>query len=278
VLPEVTLNYISLGNLLYAILTSSSILLYFAVTADRRQRLLTAELASRKQMIADLSHEMKTPIAAMLARTQLEIMNREPEPQASRVAGATPWAVIERNLQAMRRLANRMLDLTRLEGGHRVVEPREVDAGEIARQAVEVVRPLADEKNLRLELEMPDAAQAKVVADPDLLSTVLRNLLSNAVRHSRDGGRVLIRGSREQGEHAAPQGFLLEVRDEGEGIAPEILPHIFDPFYRGDAGRSREKGHHGLGLSIARRAVEQMGGQISASSVPGEGATFFVRL
>jgi two-component system sensor histidine kinase ResE len=118
-----------------------------------------------------------------------------------------------------------------------------------------------------------------VLADADLLRAVLTNLLTNAIRHSEAGGEVIIQGGHEEDQQAGPQGFLLTVTDEGTGIPPEVLPHIFEPFYRGDQGRSRgEKVHHGLGLSIAQRATERMGGTLSVTSKLHEGSTFIIRL
>ncbi|MGD2078774.1 MAG: ATP-binding protein, partial [Chloroflexota bacterium] len=110
-------------------------------------------------------------------------------------------------------------------------------------------------------------------ADPDRINQVLNNLVSNALRHTRDGGRIDLSAEAKKGV------VLLRIRDNGAGIKPEDMPHIFERFYRGDKARQQnENGESGLGLAIAKSIVEAHGGEISVASVSGQGSTFTVAL
>jgi two-component system OmpR family sensor kinase len=127
-----------------------------------------------------------------------------------------------------------------------------------------LVEPLAVESNLRISTQL---APVEVVGDADRISQVLVNLLSNAIRYNRSGGEVQI--MTEAGNNIA----LLRVRDTGQGIAPENLPHVFKRFFRADKSRSRAEGRNGLGLSICKAIVEAHGGTIDIASKLDEGTT-----
>ncbi len=128
--------------------------------------------------------------------------------------------------------------------------------------------PAAEAKGIRLACEIPDGLPA-ALADPDRVSQILNNLITNALRHTPEGGRITMSAT-------AREGFVeVAVADTGEGIAPEDLPHVFDRFWRADRSRSRSGGGAGLGLAIVRALVEAQGGRVRAfSEGPGKGSVF----
>jgi signal transduction histidine kinase len=134
------------------------------------------------------------------------------------------------------------------------------------------MRPLAQaESAVALSPDIPPGLPL-VWADPNRLHQILSNLVRNAIRHTPEGGIVVL-SARAEGDHVD-----IGVSDTGEGIAPEDLPHVFDRFYRADPSRTRSTGGAGLGLAIVRELVELMGGTVQADSTPGQGSTFTVSL
>ncbi|MDK2928375.1 MAG: two-component system, OmpR family, sensor histidine kinase ResE, partial [Bacillota bacterium] len=166
-----------------------------------------------------------------------------------------------------RRLVSDLLDLSRIEAGQLVLEKGEVDVAELCRQVAEKVRPLAEEKGVRLELAVP-ASLPPAWGSADRLQQVLINLLDNALRHTPGGGRVSVCGEERDGMLA------LSVRDTGPGIPPEDLPYIFERFYKVEKARTRTTAGTGIGLAIVKGVVEAHGGRVWAESTPGRGTTF----
>ena len=140
---------------------------------------------------------------------------------------------------------------------------------QITREAVEILRPLAQAQGLDLAV---DLAPARCEANPEQLGQVVTNLVSNAIHYNRPGGRVSVQVA------AAGEAAVLVVTDTGEGIGPEDLPHIFERFYRADKARSPAAGRVGLGLTITQAIVQAHGGTIAATSALGQGSVFTVRL
>ncbi len=169
----------------------------------------------------------------------------------------------------MRGLTETLLELARLDAGLESIERRPLDLSDIAHACIGGIRPLANERGLRFHC---DLAPARALGDADLLSHLVTNLLSNAIRHSPAHGEIRIS---TRLEHAAA---VVAVADHGSGIAGEDLPHIFERFYRGDKSRARANGHSGLGLSIGMAIVRAHGGRIEVSSQEGAGSTFVVSL
>ncbi|MEZ4407374.1 MAG: ATP-binding protein [Polyangiales bacterium] len=164
-----------------------------------------------------------------------------------------------------------MLDLSRIEQGKLVLSVGPLDMVRVVEAALDAVRPAAEAKGIRLQPVLD--SHAAIVGDPDRLQQVVWNLLSNAIKFTPKGGRVQVRLRREQSH------VELVVADDGQGIAPEFLPHVFDRFRQGDASISRRAGGLGLGLAIVRSLVELHGGVVSAESDgPTKGSTFVVRL
>jgi signal transduction histidine kinase len=147
-----------------------------------------------------------------------------------------------------------------------------VDVAALVDEVAETMRPLAQrDGEIALSVEAQPGLPA-ALADPDRLRQILSNLVRNAVRHTPEGGIIVLSAARERAW------VVISVADTGEGIAPEHLPHVFDRFYRADQARSRSSGGAGLGLAIVRELVELMGGQVSVRSAPGEGSCFRVAL
>src|SRR5262249_38037702 len=164
----------------------------------------------------------------------------------------------------------RLLKLARLDAGVDHLRPQLVDAGQIAEQCAAVVRPLAEERGLALEVHR--SGKAETQTDPDKLREVVTNRLHNAIQYNRPHGRIDVTVARENGH------LELEVRDTGIGIAPEARSHIFERFYRADPSRSGDGCQSGLGLAIVKGYVDLMGGSIAVDSTVGQGSAFRVIL
>jgi heavy metal sensor kinase len=233
-----------------------------AHTLDQLKRVFERE----KQAAADISHELRTPVAALL--TTLDITLRKPR------SAEEYREVLEecRNSgKQINQLVERLLTLARLNAGADVLRPREVDVVALADQCVALVRPLAEARGLQLRLHKNGPASMN--ADPDKLREVLTNLLHNAIEYNKADGSIDVRVERSNGTLA------MEVRDTGIGISPDAKGKIFERFYRADSSRhSDETPHAGLGLAIVKGYVDLMGGSIDVDSTVGTGSTFRVRL
>jgi len=180
--------------------------------------------------------------------------------------------VIERSAAAQAQLVDDLLDVSRVERGELRLYVRPVDLTAVVEAAIEAVRPAATARGTAIVAEL-DATAGPVVGDPARLQQVTWNLLSNAIKFTPHGGRVVV-GLSRQGDHAG-----LTVRDDGLGIDPEFLPHVFERFRQADSSRTRAFGGLGLGLAIVRHLVEAHGGTVEAASEgTGKGASFTVRL
>jgi heavy metal sensor kinase len=220
-----------------------------------------------KQAAADISHELRTPIASLLATIQVCL--RKPRPAEEYRQVLQTCADIGRQL---RDLVERLLILARLDAGSDLVSAELVDVADLAGQCVGLVRPLAETKGLTVGLEEAPGPPVFVETDGGKLRDVLVNLLHNALQYNRPEGRVTVRVERDGGE------AVLTVTDTGVGIAPEALPHLFERFYRADPSRQADTIHAGLGLAIVKGYLDLMGGTIQVASVPGQGSAFEVRL
>jgi two-component system OmpR family sensor kinase len=174
---------------------------------------------------------------------------------------------IQRSARRMRQLTESLLTLARLDSGQNS-EPVTCDLKAIAHEAVEGLRPLAEQQTVKL---LHDLVSVQTKGNPEQIGQVIANLLSNALYYNRPGGNCSIKVSVEDGTPT------LTVSDDGPGISEQDLPHIFDRFYRADQSRSRSNGRVGLGLAITKAIVEAHQGSISVSSQPGKGSKFTVR-
>jgi signal transduction histidine kinase len=226
--------------------------------------LMTGELARadelRRNMTADVAHELRTPLSVIRGKLEGVLDGVYP---------ATPEH-LEPILEETKLLAHLVEDLRLLalaEAGQLALEKRPVDVGDLLRDTQVNFTPQADDRGVTLALDLPPELPP-VEADRRRIAQVVGNLLTNALRHTQQGGCVTL--------SAAATEVAVEVitSDTGAGIPAEDLPYIFERFWRGDKSRSRAGGGSGLGLAIAKQLVELHGGAITVESVPGKGSTF----
>jgi two-component system OmpR family sensor kinase len=226
---------------------------------------LEAAFAQQARFTSDASHELRTPVAVILSQTQTAL-SRERNPAEYRET----LEACQRAAQRMRVLTESLLELARWDAGQQPLKGEPFDLSELARESVDLIRPLAAERNVALHCDLqPGVACA---GDAARVAQLLTNLLSNAVQFNRQGGEVHVRVSVEGGM------ARCRVSDTGTGIPAAELPHLFERFYRVDPSRSGGAGHAGLGLSICRAIVQAHGGTIEVSSEPGRGSSFAVSL
>jgi two-component system phosphate regulon sensor histidine kinase PhoR len=209
-------------------------------------------------MLADVSHELKTPLTAM--RGYVETLHRE-DVSLDDVTRERYFQTLERETERLDRIVKDLLDLARLENG---VVDLDVRVFAIRRLFEHVVaRHERDAQRRRVEacLHVDDAAD-QMVADPNRIEQLIENLFANALRHVPDGGRINLEARLHD------QAYVLTVEDSGSGIDEAHVPHVFERFYKVDAARSNGSGS-GLGLSISKAIVERHGGTIAVESVPG---------
>ena len=229
-------------------------------TFDRLQ----ASFERQVRFTADASHELRTPVAVILAQIELSLARQRSEQDYRDALGTCLRAS-----QRMKSLIESLLVLARLDAGAAELAKEPVALDTVIRDAVELITPLADQRQIPIAC---DIVPVVVTGDRQRISQVVTNLLTNAVRYNRDGGQIFV-NLRGDGDFA-----VITVRDTGIGIAPEHLPHIFDRFFRVDAARSRSEGSSGLGLAICQSLVAAHHGTLTAQSTLGEGTTMELRL
>ncbi|HKI01195.1 MAG TPA: ATP-binding protein [Thermoanaerobaculia bacterium] len=228
-----------------------------------------AEAANRMkdQFLATLSHELRTPLNAILGWVQILRAGR-----LDAEGMARGLETIERNSRAQAQLIGDLLDISGISSGKLRLEVRPVDPAEAVEAALATVQPAAQARGVRIE-RLFEAGVGPALADPDRLQQVVWNLLSNAVKFTPRDGRVEVRLEAVGGQAE------IRVRDTGQGIAPEFLPHVFELFRQADGSAGQLQGGLGLGLAIVRQLVELQGGSVRAESPgTGHGATFTVVL
>jgi signal transduction histidine kinase len=224
----------------------------------------------KDEFLATLSHELRTPLNAILGWTQLLQMETLGEDAQHGVN------VIERNAKAQTKLIEDLLDVSRITTGKLRLSTKPISLIGIARASLDVVRPAADAKQITLQADFQPNADV-ITADGDRLQQVIWNLLANAVKFTQRGGHV--RMALCAPNSSADSHVEIRVEDNGQGIRPEFLPHVFDRFRQADSTSTRSHGGLGIGLTIVRHVVELHGGQVHAESAgEGSGTTFIVRL
>ena len=238
--------------------TAGAVLTLLDLTVLRRLEMV------RRDFVANVSHELKTPLTAVNGYAETLLDASIPTEQRQRFV-----ETIRDNALRMQRIVDDLLDLSRIESGVWKPNVTEVDVASVADGVFTSVGAIATSRDITLSADIaPDAA--RLVVDPMALRQVVANLVENAVQYTRSG-RVMLR---TQNEGAF---IRIEVIDTGVGIGPDHLPRIFERFYRVDAGRSREQGGTGLGLAIVRHLVDAHGGRVEAISRLGAGTTIIVR-
>jgi two-component system OmpR family sensor kinase/two-component system sensor histidine kinase BaeS len=253
----------------------------FNTMADEIQR---AEIL-RRNLMADIAHELRTPLTVLQGNLSAMLDGVYPLERAE-------IATLYDETRLLNRLVDDLRELALAEAGQLQLNLQATDVAAIIESTAASFAVAAEMQGVRLSIDAKNLPRAN--ADPDRLAQVLRNLISNALRHTLNDGVVTVAGQSEQNK------ICVSVTDTGEGIAPEDLPHVFDRFYRGydvssqgkaaynleyltpredlSKSRARASGGTGLGLAIAKTQIEAMGGQIGVTSEPGRGARFWFTL
>jgi two-component system OmpR family sensor kinase/two-component system sensor histidine kinase BaeS len=215
----------------------------------------------RRNLLADVAHELRTPLTVIQGNLQALLDGVYPLERAE-------IATIYDETRLLSRLVADLRELAQAEAGQLKLHLGPVDLVAVLVQTVDSFALLAQESQVRLDLDVP-ASLPPVIADSDRLAQVLRNLLANALRHAGPGGHVQV-AARPEADR-----LRISVADGGPGIPAADLLHVFDRFWRGDPARSRDSGGSGLGLAITRHLVEAQGGVIGVESLEGEGTEFW---
>jgi PAS domain S-box-containing protein len=227
---------------------------------------LAAANRAKEDFLATLSHELRTPLNAMLGWTRLLRMGKLDD--AGRIRALE---TIERNAYVQEQLIADILDVSRIVTGRLRLNLRPIELAPVLDAAIDTLQPSAAAKGV--ELTCTKGRTGAILGDPDRLQQVIWNLLSNAIKFTPAGGRVSVTVER------VGTSALISFTDTGQGIAPSLMPYVFDRFTQGDSSVTRAHGGLGLGLSIVRHLVELHGGDVSArSDGPGKGSTFVVTL
>ena len=222
---------------------------------------------SQRDFVANVSHELKTPLTSIQGFSQALLDGTASTPEMT----ARAARVVHEEAERMRRMVDELLILARFDAGQMVMARDPVELGPLLRGCIEKLTPQAQAAEVTLELDVPE--QLFVTGDTDRLAQVFANLLDNGVAHTPVGGKVTIAARQVDEGHTVE----VTVTDAGEGIPSEALPRVFERFYQVDKSRRRSRGA-GLGLAITKEIIEAHGGIITAQSVVGLGTRFTVRL
>jgi signal transduction histidine kinase/CheY-like chemotaxis protein len=239
--------------------------------SERRAQEHAAELADlhrrKDEFLAMLSHELRNPLSPILNAAHILRLQKDENPLQQQAR-----AVIERQVDQLSRLVNDLLEVSRVITGTIRLHPERLDIRGVVEHALESVGPLIDQRRHKLFVSLP-TEPVWLEGDVARLEQVVVNLLNNAAKYTNEGGKIWV-NLQPEGDDVA-----LRVRDTGVGIAPELLPRVFDLFTQADRTPDRSQGGLGIGLSLTRRLVELHRGKIEAHSAgPGQGSEFIVRL
>jgi signal transduction histidine kinase len=233
--------------------------------------LRVAELATanrrKDEFLAMLGHELRNPLAAIHNGIHLLSHQMQDTPAPQKIT-----AMIERQVRRMGQLVNDVLDVSRITHGRLHLQRERIDLRDVVSNAIQTLESDIKKRNHRLTTALPDAP-VWLQADPGRLEQVFVNLLANASKYTDAGGELAV------SVHAREGQAVVRVRDSGIGIAPEVLPHLFDLFRQADEAARHSQSGLGIGLALVRNLVESHGGNvIAASAGPGQGSEFTVRL
>ncbi|HEY2341533.1 MAG TPA: response regulator [Chthoniobacteraceae bacterium] len=244
-------------------------------TAELRRAIEQAERAraeaeranrAKTEFLARISHEVRTPLNAILGFA--ELLNDSPLDEE----GVESLEQIVRGGEHLLHIASEMMDISRIESGSLAVSLEPVQWREVVERSVDMIRPLAGKRAVRIQCDFYETEVAWISANPQRLGEVMINLVSNAVKYNRVGGAVTLTNEKAPGEM-----LRIKVTDTGLGIAPDKLPLLFNPFERLGAEKSQVEGS-GLGLALSQRLAAVMGGRIGVESVVGAGSTFWLEM
>jgi len=227
----------------------------------------------RRNLMADVAHELRTPLSVLQGNLRAILDGVYPLEQ-------TEVAALYDETRLLSRLVDDLHQLAQAEAGQLHLDLRPTDLAEVVQTTVANFAVAAEAKEVRLTTDWAERLPP-VLADPDRLAQIMRNLLSNALRHTPEGGQITVSAVYNGHREFNGPAVRIVVADTGEGIAPDHLPHVFDRFWRasGEMGsRSRERGGSGLGLAIARHLVQAHGGEMGVESEAGQGSRFWFTL
>lgn len=225
----------------------------------------------RREFVANVSHELRSPLTALLGFIETLRGAARDDPAAR----DRFLSIMEREAGRMNRLIHDLLHLSRVESEERVRPTQSVDVLEVLKSTLATLRPMYESAGVAVTIEGADTPHM-VPGDPDQLVQVFQNLIENAVKYGGSGGSVTLRLSRDQLPKSAA--LRVDVIDRGEGVDPVHIPRLTERFYRVDGHRSREKGGTGLGLAIVKHIVQRHRGRMAITSAPGKGSVFSVIL
>ncbi len=251
------------GSLLPGSSPSGAVLVFHDVTELRRLERM------RQDFVANVSHELKTPLASIKAYTET-LLDWALHDEAVNVRFLNR---IEEQAERLNQLILDLLSLARLESGHEVFQHGPLAVSAVVQACIETHRGRAESRGLVLSLDSgPVDDSTLIVADEEAVHQILDNLIDNAIKYTPEGGWVRVACG------LSPGAVSLEVADSGIGIPRDDLPRVFERFYRVDKARSREMGGTGLGLSIVKHLIQSIGGEVAVDSRVGEGTRFTVQL
>ena len=225
---------------------------------------LDASFSRQRQFTADASHELRTPLTVIRSASELALSQpRSPEEYQETIEVSLKAA------ERMTNLVNGLLALARLDSSNADFHLRQINLSDLASESVSLLRAIASEKQISL---VSDLHSVQIFGNPESLSRMIDNLITNAIIYNKPGGKVFI--TLKSNDDKA----VLEIKDTGVGISEEHLPFIFERFYRVDKARSRLSGGSGLGLAICKGVIEKHNGTITVQSILGEGTTFQIQL
>jgi two-component system phosphate regulon sensor histidine kinase PhoR len=238
--------------------TEGAVLVFHDITELRKLEKI------RQDFVANVSHELRTPISNIkgYAETLLEGAVHDKENVEDFIQ------IISSNSEHLANLINDILDLSKIESGKLEMERKPCNIYPLAQKIVSGLQRQADDQQVTIEINI-EKDLPKILADEKRLAQVLLNLIDNAIKYNKKGGKVIITA------HKKNTHFIqVDISDTGIGISENDLPRVFERFYRIDKARSREMGGTGLGLSIVKHIVQAHGGDVSTSSILGKGSTF----
>jgi two-component system sensor histidine kinase ResE len=247
--------------------TAQDVALIEAVASQASVAIMNARLFGQSDLLAEIMHELKTPLMAI--RSASELMSRPNLPQEKH---GELVQMIKREAARLSKMTQDFLDFARLESGRVQLAREVVDLGVLVRDVAHIAEAQANDRGITIALDLPAdlpgyGSSRAVVGDSDRLKQVLLNFVSNAIKYNVENGRIHLHTSLQNNEVA------IAIADTGHGITPEDAAHLFERFYRVPTSEKSAEGS-GMGLAIAKKIVEQHNGRITVDSVVGQGSTF----
>jgi signal transduction histidine kinase len=235
---------------------------------EERDRVATL-LQERRELIANVSHELRTPVATLRSYLETTLMHWD---ERSTLINQRNLRVMKDEVIHLQLLVDDLFTLARSEVGKLELHYESIDVGQLIRKIVEKSTPLVWQSSRIEMVANTPLASVNVLVDPQRLEQILRNLIHNAVRHTAPGGIVAVEVKIES------EAVIILVKDTGEGISPEDLPHIWERFYQTERSQTQIDGGAGLGLALVKEWIEEMGGTVTVESTIGEGSSFKLHL